>query len=340
MVCRRHSCRAHWALIAATPTRFGIQAITSLGDALATANFLCHGDRRARWPSPRSSLSRTARWRRVVREQLKWLLAADRLDRRLRGAGVRADRLPIGDLGWVATIVSISFIPIAIGIAILRYRLYEIDRIISRTVSWGLVTAALVAFRRGSWSRCRLSSRVSRRVRRSPWPLRRSSCSPSSSPSDAGSRRIVDRRFDRARYDAERTSVAFAGRLRDQVDMAAVTGDLAATVGSALARRRWVCGSVRRGSPMTRLPERSLGWLGRAALGALVLLGACSRRPTCSRRPLRLVRGRGRRAHRATSDQRHRLDPAGHRLVDARDVSLAGRRCRCGDGPRRPRLAA
>ena len=104
-------------------------------------------------------------------------------------------------------------IPIAIGIAILRYRLYDIDRIISRTVSYGAVTGilavvfvgtilvsqtVLASFFRGNSVAVAVSTLV---VAALFQPLRRRI------------QAVVDRRFNRARYDAERTVAAFAGRL-------------------------------------------------------------------------------------------------------------------------------
>ncbi len=130
--------------------------------------------------------------------------------------------------------LGLTLIPIAIGIAILRYRLYDIDRIISRTLSWALVTGLLVAafvglvigltgllgsLAGGSTFAVAGSTLV---VFALFQPLRR---------------RVqvaVDRRFDRARYDARRTADAFAERLRNDVDLASVQGDLLGVVVGSL----------------------------------------------------------------------------------------------------------
>ena len=129
----------------------------------------------------------------------------------------------------------VPLLPIAIGMAVLRYRLYDLDRIVSRTIAYAVVTGALAAtfgasilllqgvlapFTQGqtiavaasTLAIAALFQPVMRRVRRA-----------------------VDRRFDRARYDAERTAAAFAERLRDEVDMTTVTADLVTTTGAALA---------------------------------------------------------------------------------------------------------
>jgi hypothetical protein len=134
----------------------------------------------------------------------------------------------------VADIVSILAMPIAAGLAVLRYRLYEIDRIISRTISYGLVTGVLIgtyglvilvlqgplqSVTGGDTLAVALSTLVAAALFQ---PLR------------TRVQRAVDRRFDRARIDAERTSASFAERLRDEVDIAAVTSDLRGTVGASL----------------------------------------------------------------------------------------------------------
>ena len=119
----------------------------------------------------------------------------------------------IADLGWLAIIVSISFIPIAIGIAILRYRLYEFDRIISRTLGYAAVTitlaivfvgvvlgltAVLEPVTSGNTVAVAASTLL---VAALFQPLRRRI------------QQVVDRRFNRARYDAQRMAEAFARQL-------------------------------------------------------------------------------------------------------------------------------
>jgi hypothetical protein len=132
-------------------------------------------------------------------------------------------------------IVVAPLIPIAIGIAILRYRLYDIDRIISRTVSYGAVTGILAAvfvgtvlvsqtvlagfFNGGSVAVAASTLVVAALFQ----PLRRRVQS------------VVDRRFNRSRYDAERTAAAFGARLRDQVDLANLDADVREVVAATVA---------------------------------------------------------------------------------------------------------
>lgn len=117
-------------------------------------------------------------------------------------------------------------LPASIGVAVLRYRLYAIDRVISRTVAYALVTALLLALYLSMvvGAQTLLGGRVgdsdlvvaisTLTVAALFRPLRRRV------------QRVVDRRFNRARYDTANTLEAFAGRLRGAVDLAALTNDL------------------------------------------------------------------------------------------------------------------
>jgi hypothetical protein len=175
----------------------------------------------------------------VERQQLKWFVLAAAL----ASATVMADVLgvPVGGPVWtVVDAISFALLPVAVGIAVLRYRLYEIDRILSRTVSYGLLTAALIG----------LYLLVVAVLRPLLEPV-----TGSSSLAVAGStlavaavfnparRRLqaaVDRRFDRARYDADRAVQAFAARLRTQVDLDEVADGLRDTVVATVAPTRVV----------------------------------------------------------------------------------------------------
>jgi len=133
----------------------------------------------------------------------------------------------IGHIGLVAVLA----LPVSMGVAILKYRLYDIDRIISRTLAYALITGLLVGVYVGlvllATEVLRFSSSVA--VAASTlaaaalfYPLR------------ARVQRAVDRRFNRARYDADAAVAAFAGRLQDAVDLDKVRDDLLAVVRGAL----------------------------------------------------------------------------------------------------------
>lgn len=171
--------------------------------------------------------------RGVERQQLKWFVAANLVFATCMLLGF-ADGATEPTIFDVAAFVSLSFPAIAIGIAVLRYRLYEIDRIISRTIGWAVVTGILVGvFAAGVvmlqavlapvTDENTVAVAVSTLVAFTLFqPVRRRI------------QRAVDRRFDRARYDGERTVSEFAGRLRDEVDLEALETDIAGTVARAL----------------------------------------------------------------------------------------------------------
>ena len=126
----------------------------------------------------------------------------------------------------VALALALPSLPVAIGVAVLRYRLWDLDRLISRTVTYAAVTALLVvpylvvvaASRLAEGSGSLAVAAATLAVAALFQPLRRRV------------QDLVDRRFNRRRYDAARTLDAFAARLRDQVDLDALEGELLGVV--------------------------------------------------------------------------------------------------------------
>jgi hypothetical protein len=170
-------------------------------------------------------------WRRATgdrRQQLKWLAcgAAITLCLGLLGSAlssaVSASRL---------VEVGVTAMPIAIGVGILRYRLYDIDRIISRTLAYAIVTGLLVGVYAGLVLLATAVLRFHGTVAVAAATLAAAALF---SPLRRRVQRAVDRRFNRARYDAEQTVAAFAVRLKDAVDLDAVRDDLAGVVQNAL----------------------------------------------------------------------------------------------------------
>jgi hypothetical protein len=120
---------------------------------------------------------------------------------------------------------------VAIAVAVLKYRLYEIDRIISRTLAYAIVTGLLVGVYAGL---VLLATQVL--TLKSPVAVAGSTLVAAAlfSPLRSRVQRAVDRRFNRARYDADQMVAAFAARLKDAVDLDAVQADLASVVQQAL----------------------------------------------------------------------------------------------------------
>ncbi len=119
----------------------------------------------------------------------------------------------------------------SIGVAILKYRLYDIDRIISRTLAYALVTGLLVGVYAGL---VLLATQVLGFA--STWAVAASTLAAAAlfTPVRRRVQRIVDRRFNRARYDADTLVAAFSDRLKDAVDLAAVQADLVSVTHQAL----------------------------------------------------------------------------------------------------------
>ncbi len=168
---------------------------------------------------------------RIVRQQLKWLVAVAALAAVFFPLSfIVPDVLVVNQVFFALGVLTLVAFPVVIAIAILRYHLFEIDRLISRTIAYVLITAVLVAayavlviviqrpladLARGDTISVAISTLI---VAALFQPLRRRV------------QAIVDRRFDRARIDADRTTAAFSERLRDEVDIETLTTELRETV--------------------------------------------------------------------------------------------------------------
>ena len=171
--------------------------------------------------------------RGVARQQMRWFTTA----LVILVAGVIGDELAAGfapAAQGLVSVVGLVVLPVAIGIAILRYRLYDIDRIISRTIGYLIVTGMLVAVFVGA---VLVSQAIlGRFLGENPVGVAASTLVVAAlfQPLRRRVQRVVDRRFDRARYDGQRTAEAFAERLRDEVDLTTVADDLLVTVDASL----------------------------------------------------------------------------------------------------------
>jgi hypothetical protein len=127
--------------------------------------------------------------------------------------------------------VGFAVLPVCVGVAVLRYRLYEIDRIISRVVSYAIITAVLAGVFAGLVLLASVVLELKGSVAVAAATLIAAALF---NPLRRRVQRAVDRRFNRARYNADLTVAAFASRLKDAVDLDSVREDLAAVVQQAL----------------------------------------------------------------------------------------------------------
>jgi hypothetical protein len=170
-------------------------------------------------------------WRRATgerRQQLKWLAT---------GAAVTVVVIVVS-LGFSSTSVAgeilglgLAALPVGIGVGILKYRLYEIDRIISRTLAYAIVTGLLVGVYAGLVLLATGVLQVHSSVAVAVSTLAAAALF---NPLRRRVQHAVDRRFNRARYDADQTVAAFAARLKDAVELDSVRDDLAGVVNRAL----------------------------------------------------------------------------------------------------------
>ena len=175
-------------------------------------------------------------WRRssgARRQQLKWLMAgavvlaaAEAVAQPVTGFDTHLSAAAQGALNTLSA-AALAALVACLGVAILRYRLYDIDRIISRTLAYAIVTGLLVGVYAGLVLLATGVLRLHSTVAVAAATLVAAALF---SPLRSRVQRVVDRRFNRARYDADRTAAAFAARLQDSVDLAAVQTDLASVV--------------------------------------------------------------------------------------------------------------
>ena len=135
--------------------------------------------------------------------------------------------------GFVLNVVFVPAIPVSVGIAILRYRLYDIDVIINRTLVYGSLTATLVAVYFGGVATSRRSSGPLTGQEQQPQLAVVVSTLAIAALFDPVRRRIqsfIDRRFYRRKYDAAKTLEAYSARLRDETDLGSLSEELIGSV--------------------------------------------------------------------------------------------------------------
>jgi hypothetical protein len=179
--------------------------------------------------------------RGVQRQQLKWFTYAALL---VLGSwalttSTGLDERLTGPVWLIFQAVSVWLIPTAIGIAILRHHLYDIDRLINRTLVYGLLTALLAGVYAGA---VLVLSQVFGGIGAEPpsWAVAGATLAVATlfQPARHRIQTAVDRRFNRRKYDAAKTVEAFSVRLRDKVDLDALTAELLVVVDQTIQPTR------------------------------------------------------------------------------------------------------
>ena len=169
----------------------------------------------------------------IVRQQMRWFIGAIAL----LACGVVLDQLASevwpGSQGLLGA-PGIALVPVALAVAVLRYHLYEIDRVVSRTLGWTIVTALLAGVLVGGIAV--LETVLAPFTNENTIAVAASTLLAATlfQPLRGRVQRAVDHRFDRARVDGDRTATAFADRMRDEVEITAVADDLARTIDAAI----------------------------------------------------------------------------------------------------------
>ena len=205
-----------------------------------------------------SVILRLRRARGIERQQLKWLayaavvLAGYYLLAYLYTQGAVRSIPPLVDAAVSG--LSLVVVPAAIGVAVLRYRLFEIDRIINRTLVYGLLTALLGAVYAAV---VLVLGLLSGGLGTAPptWAVAGATLAAAAlfQPARRRIQQAVDRRFNRRRYDTARTIEAFSTRLRDQVDLDTLAAELMAVVDQSMEPNPGLAVAA-------ALPRRHLGY--------------------------------------------------------------------------------
>jgi hypothetical protein len=169
------------------------------------------------------------------RAQVKWLLAAVALCAVLLPPSFIDDNGSSGfSLLDTLAMASLALVPLSVGVAVTRYRLYEIDRIVSRTIGWALVTAVLLATFAGGV--VVLQAVLAPVTRESTLAVAVSTLTAFAlfQPLRRRVQRAVDRRFDRTGYDGQTTATMFADQIRNEVDLGRLRNTLVSTAAAAV----------------------------------------------------------------------------------------------------------
>jgi hypothetical protein len=196
-----------------------LDAVALAGAILAPASMVA---------SAVSLIVRTRRADRAQRQQIKWLAYGGAI---VVGAVFASDVISIwsGNVGIALISVGLLGVPLSTGVAIARYRLYDIDIVVNRTLVYGALTAALVAVYFGGVATLQALLRALTGQEQQPQLAIVVSTLAIAALFNPLRRRIqsfIDRRFYRSKYDARKTLGAFSAKLRDETDLNALGDDL------------------------------------------------------------------------------------------------------------------
>jgi hypothetical protein len=221
--------------IAAVPNPLGLQGTEAAFELLET--ILAPGVGLLMILSAASMVARFRRAQGAERQQLKWFTFAAALSALLfltfvlTGLDTRGPSV----LTYVIAALWLMGIPVAIGVALLRYHLFDIDRLINRTLVYGLLTAILGLGYAGA---VLILGKISETVAKQPpsWAVAGATLAIAAlfQPARRRIQAAVDRRFNRRRYDAAKTIEAFSARLRDEVDLDTLSAELLAVVAQTM----------------------------------------------------------------------------------------------------------
>jgi hypothetical protein len=206
-----------------------------------------------------SVVLRFRRSRGVERQQLKWFTYAAALMSLF--LALNDYLLPQSVVVEVLYGLVVALVPIAAGVAILRYRLYDIDRLVNRTLVYGALTALLGAVYAGA---VLVLGQLFGGVGGNPpsWAVAGATLAVAAlfQPARRRTQAVVDRRFNRRKYDAAETIQAFSTRLRDQIDLDTLAAELLAVVDLTMEPTRvslWLRPSAHGSSATARSEARS-----------------------------------------------------------------------------------
>jgi hypothetical protein len=202
---------------------FILEAVAVAGAILASASMVA---------SAISLIVRMRRAGRVERQQIKWLAYGGAL---AVGAVFVGGVISvwIGEVGYALTSIGLLGVPIFTGVAIARYRLYDIDIVIYRTLVYGALTTALVAVYFGGVATLQALLRALTGQEQQPQLAIVVSTLAIAALFNPLRRRIqsfIDRRFYRSKYDARKTLESFSAKVRDETDLQALNNELVSVV--------------------------------------------------------------------------------------------------------------